>query len=66
MSRKMIGIALIILGILMIALALSATTLGIGTNPGFGWKKILLSGVGLAVTLVGIGLSILKKENSVK
>ena len=53
MSTKTIGIILIVVGVLMIAVALLATTLGLSHNTGFGTSKIALTAVGLIVGVVG-------------
>jgi uncharacterized protein YneF (UPF0154 family) len=53
MSTKTIGIALVVVGVLMIVVALLATTLGLSHSAGFGTSKIALSAVGLIVGIVG-------------
>jgi hypothetical protein len=53
MSTKTIGIALIVVGVLMIVVALLANTLGLSHSASFGTSKIALSAVGLIVAIVG-------------
>jgi hypothetical protein len=53
MSTKTIGIALIVVGVIMIAVALLATTLGLSHQAGFGTNKIAVTVVGVIVGIVG-------------
>ncbi len=57
MSRKMIGPALIIIGVLAFVISLTADYIGLGAVRGVvGWKQQLGAGVGFLATLAGIGL----------
>ena len=61
MNKKTTGIALIILGILMVAFDLVAIPLGMAA-PGYGWKQIALMVVGIVVLAAGLMLSLAKKK----
>ena len=62
MSKNTIGYGLLIIGILIIAGALSADVLGLGSGSNaIGWKQWLGAGVGLVVAAVGAYLSLLRK-----
>ena len=61
MSKKNIAIGLIILGIIIIAVALGANLLGLSPSQAIGWKKEMMAGAGLVISLVGVGLMVLKK-----
>jgi hypothetical protein len=53
MSKRTIAILLIILGAVLAIVSLAADMLGIGNVPGFGWKQMLGTGVGVLVALGG-------------
>jgi hypothetical protein len=53
MSKRTIAIVLIILGVGLVKVSLAADLLGIGVVPGFGWKQMLGTGVGVLVALGG-------------
>ena len=53
MSKRTIGIIAIVVGLVMVLVALLATTLGLSTHTVFGWKKILLLVAGLVVAAGG-------------
>ena len=58
MSRKMIGIALIALGDVVLIVALAADSLGLGMAPGtIGYKQITMAVVGIIIQVAGIILS---------
>ena len=44
------GKILIIIGVLLVIVALTADAIGIGVKPGFGWKQglVLIAGLGIA------------------
>jgi len=60
MSKKTIGLVLVIVGVIILAVALFADSLGIGGSPGFGWKQWIMAGAGIIVALVGAGLALWK------
>ncbi|MDI6770440.1 MAG: hypothetical protein QMD04_12315 [Anaerolineales bacterium] len=64
MSTKTIGLALLIIGILVLAVSLLADYLGLGSGPvTFGWKQWLGAGVGLVVALAGLGFILRRKKS---
>jgi hypothetical protein len=57
MTKRNIGIALIVVGALLVLASLLADTIGLGAQPEvFGWRQILGAVVGAAV---GIGGAVL-------
>ena len=64
MSTKTIGIALIIIGVLVLAVSLLADYIGLGSGPaGIGWMQLIGVGVGLVVAVVGIVLALRQKKS---
>ena len=58
MSNRNLGIAILVIGVLIILISLLADAIGIGAPGGvFGWKQILGVGVGVLVSLAGIVIS---------
>ncbi len=57
MSRKTIGIILIVVGVVVLIVSGFADALGIGGVPGFGWKQIVGSLVGLVIGVVGFWMT---------
>jgi hypothetical protein len=55
MSRKNISMGLMIAGILILAVSLSADYLGLGTSGGYyiGWKQWLGAGIGFVIAVAG-------------
>jgi predicted phage tail protein len=62
MSKKTIGIVLIILGVIVAVVAFAADALGIGGSPGIGWKQLLGATIGVSVALVGVWLELSKPD----
>jgi hypothetical protein len=57
MTKRNIGIALVVVGVLLVLASLLADTIGLGAQPEvFGWRQILGAVVGAAV---GIGGAVL-------
>ncbi len=54
MSNRTRGLVLIAAGALLVLVAVSADAIGLGGHPGFGWKQILGTVVGVAVAVVGL------------
>ena len=53
MSKKALGILLIVVGILGVVVSLEADAMGLGNGMGIGWKQGL--GAALAVIIVAVG-----------
>jgi hypothetical protein len=68
MSRKTIGFSLLIIGILVFAVSLSADLLGIGSGSNqivwsqIGWRQWLGAGIGFIIAVVGVFLSLQRKK----
>ena len=56
MNKKNLGIALLVVGIVVLLLSLTADMIGIGGAPGLGIKQILGAGTGVVVAVVGFFL----------
>ena len=55
MSRnKTIGIALLVVGVVIIIGSFAADSIGIGSAPGFGYKQIIAAVVGVIAAVVGL------------
>lgn len=52
---------LLIVGIALVLVGLAADVVGVGGHPDFGWKQILLVGVGIVIAIVG-GLGLRSKQ----
>lgn len=65
MSKKVLGLALVTLGVAVMLLALGADALGIGNGVGIGWKQATGAVLGLAILLAGVWL-LLKAPKIVK
>jgi len=59
-AKKIAGIVLIVVGIVVLLLSLLADPVGIGGSPGFGRDQILGTVVGAVVTVVGLVLTLRK------
>ncbi len=64
MSTKTSGIALIVVGVIVLALSLAADALGIGGSSGIGWKQLVGGGIGLLIALAGVWLTARKPSHS--
>ena len=53
MSKRTQGIVLMVVGVMVVVLSLAADALGIGADPGIGWKQAVGALVGVIV--VGVG-----------
>jgi hypothetical protein len=56
MRVNRVGYVLIAFGVLVALVAVLADPLGIGGEPGFGWKQAFLLSVGVSVGLGGVGV----------
>ncbi len=54
MSKKTIGIILMVGGVLLATLSLGADLIGIGSYPGINWAQLTGGAVGLAVFIFGL------------
>ncbi len=54
MSNRSRGLVLIAAGVVLALIGLGADALGLGGHPGFGWKQILGTVVGVAVAVMGL------------
>jgi hypothetical protein len=52
-NRKTLGIILLVVGVVLLFLSLTADIIGIGATPGFGYKQIAGSIFGAVVAIVG-------------
>jgi hypothetical protein len=62
MSKKTLGIILIVLGVIVLAVCLSADLIGLGEKGGIGWKQLTGAAVGLLVALGGVWLAVAKER----
>jgi hypothetical protein len=54
MSRKALSVIVLVAGVLLFLVSAAADSLGIGGAPGFGWKQIVGTVVGVAVAAFGM------------
>ncbi len=52
-NKKTIGIVLLVVGIILLVLSLTADMIGIGGAPGFGYKQLLGAIAGVVIAVVG-------------
>ena len=62
MSKVKAGVVLIVVGIFLAVLALTADKIGIGGGRGFGWKQWASLVAGVVMFLVGGGLALIKPK----
>lgn len=60
-TKKIIGIVLLAVGVIVLLLSLTADVIGLGGNPTFGIQQILGTIGGVIVAAVGLVLLLLKK-----
>jgi hypothetical protein len=53
MSKRTIGIGLIVLGVIIAIVSLAADAIGLGKAPGLGWEQWTFACVGVIVALIG-------------
>ena len=63
MSKKTIGIILIVLGVILALVSVFADAIGLG-GGGFGTKQILGTVIGIVVAVVGIWLAVSKPSQT--
>ncbi len=61
MDKKTINTAVLVVGIVILVASLFADSIGIGDSPGFGIEQAIGSVVGVAVTGVGLFLTVKAK-----
>ena len=54
MKSPTLGWTVIGVGVLLVLISAFANRLGLGTYPGFGWKKTLGVVIGAAIILIGL------------
>jgi hypothetical protein len=59
MSKKAQGVVLLVVGVLLFLVALTADSLGVGAEPGLGWKQKVGAVVG--AVLAGAGMTMQRK-----
>lgn len=62
MSRRQIGIVVVLVGVVAALIAALANPLGIG-DPGFGWKQGVLLAIGILLIIAG-GVMVLRSPGS--
>jgi hypothetical protein len=60
MSKRTIGIVLVIVGVIVLIVSLAADVIGIGNEAGIGWIQLLGAAVGVVVVLGGGWLALSK------
>ncbi len=53
-NRKSLGILLMVVGIIVLGIALTADVIGLGGNPEFGTKQIVGSIAGVVFAVIGL------------
>ncbi len=53
-GKKTVGVILLVLGIIVLILSLSADLIGAGAAPGFGYRQIIGAVVGIIAAIVGL------------
>ena len=65
MNKKISGYVLLVIGVIMMVVSVTADLTGLGQDPlNFGWKQILGAGAGLIVINVGVWLLVIRKTKS--
>ena len=62
MSKKRVGVALVVVGVLLFLISAAADPLGIGGSPGIGMKQV--AGIVIGVVLAAIGLVRLRSRQA--
>lgn len=53
MTRRNLGLIVLIVGIILVLAAVTADLTGLGGQPGFGWKQMVGAGLGAIVAIIG-------------
>lgn len=59
-SKNITGVALLVVGVVIVIVSLGADYIGVGGFPGFGFKQVIGTIVG--AVLIGVGLVLLPKR----
>ncbi len=59
-NKKVIGIVLLVVGVLLLIVSLAADSLGIGGSPGIGYKQII--GAVAGVVVAGVGYVLMSRK----
>jgi hypothetical protein len=62
-SKKIIGIVLLVVGVVLLIGSLAADAIGMGSAAGFGYKQIIGAVAGIIVAIVGFVLYLKKKSS---
>jgi hypothetical protein len=54
MAARSRSVALVVMGVALASLSVLADVIGVGTGPGFGWKQIV--GTVLGIVIAGVGV----------
>jgi len=60
MSKRTIGLVVIVIGVVIAVVALLLDVIGIGNKAGIGWMQLLGAGIGVVVALIGVWLALSK------
>lgn len=60
-AKRIIGLVVLLLGLILLILSLTSDVIGFGRNPGFGPGQIAGTIVGIIAIVVGFFLSMKKK-----
>ncbi len=60
MAKRTLGFLLIIIGVVIAVISLSADFIGIGNQQGIGWQQLLGTAIGVIALLVGIWMTLRK------
>jgi len=60
MSKRTIGLVVIVIGVVIAVVALLLDVIGIGNKAGIGWMQLLGTAIGVVVALVGVWLAMSK------
>lgn len=60
MTQKTLGLALVVLGLVLLAVSLAADLLGWGARAGMGWKQWTGMAIGALMFFVGLWLALRK------
>jgi hypothetical protein len=53
-SPRLFSIAILAAGVILVALSIAADSLGVGNEPGFGWKQGIGVGVGALLVIYAV------------